>query len=314
MIIVTGGAGFIGSNIVRGLNAMGHDHILVVDDLSDGTKYKNIVGSEISDYLDKDDFLEKILEETTFSKSIKAVFHQGACSDTTQWDGQYMLRNNYEYSKILLHYCVARKIPFLYASSASVYGNGHIFEEKRTYEAPINVYGYSKFLFDQYVRQYSTQSQIVGLRYFNVYGPGESHKAGMASVAFHLNQQLIKGDTVNLFEGTGGYVAGEQRRDFVYVDDVVKVNLWFFQHSNKSGIYNLGTGRSQTFNDVANAVIDWYGRGRINYVPFPDHLRGHYQSFTEADIRALRDAGYLDPFRSVEEGVKIYLDRINEHS
>lgn len=313
MIIVTGGAGFIGSNIVRGLNKMGERDILVVDDLADGHKYKNIVDCEIADYMDKEDFLKHIQSGESFTQTIRAVFHEGACSTTTEWNGVFMMKNNYEYSKELLHFCLARKIPFLYASSAATYGGNRVFKEEREYEAPINVYGYSKYLFDQYVRRLlpKAESQIVGFRYFNVYGRGEAHKGSMASVAFHFNNQLKANGVLKLFAGSDEYADGEQRRDFVYVDDVVKVNLWFWQHPEVSGIFNLGTGRSQTFNEVAQAVIAWHGKGKIEYIPFPDHLKGHYQSFTEADISLLRKAGYQDSFHDVASGVKVYLDWLN---
>ena len=309
MIIVTGGAGFIGSNIVAGLNEAGHDDIIVVDDLSDGTKFVNIADLQIADYIDKDDFLtcievgEKIARPT-------AIFHQGACSDTTEWDGRIMLGDNYDYSKRLLNYSLKHKIPFLYASSASVYGDGTVFHEDPVNERPLNLYAYSKFLFDQYVRRSlpDAASQIVGLRYFNVYGPREQHKGKMASVAYHFDGQVRESGTVRLFEGCGKYGNGEQRRDFVYVADVIAVNLWFYENPKVSGIFNLGTGRSQTFNDVANAVIKFHKRGNIEYIPFPPELEGRYQSFTQADISALRAAGYGESFRDVEEGVSNYMD------
>ncbi|MBW1677174.1 MAG: ADP-glyceromanno-heptose 6-epimerase [Deltaproteobacteria bacterium] len=309
MIIVTGGAGFIGSNIVKGLNERGRSDILVVDNLSDRTKFRNIADCKIQDYLDKEDFLERVKAGSDFSTSIEAVFHQGACSVTTELDERYMMRNNYEYSRKLLHYCLQRRIPYIYASSASVYGAGKVFKEAREHEKPLNVYGHSKFLFDQYVRQLlpDAKSQIAGLRYFNVYGPREQHKGSMASVAFHFNNQVLAEGKVKLFEGGDGYADGEQRRDFIYVGDVVDVNLWFMGHDDKSGIFNVGTGRSQSFNDVARAVIAYHGHGEIEYIPFPEHLKGRYQSFTEADISALRETGYAAPFKSVEEGVRRYM-------
>ncbi|HED39238.1 MAG TPA: ADP-glyceromanno-heptose 6-epimerase [Chromatiales bacterium] len=314
MIIVTGGAGFIGSNIVKALNERGREDILVVDDLKDGVKFRNIADCEIADYWDKDDFLAFIEGGESFPLEVDAIFHEGACSATTEWDGKYMMRNNFEYSKRLLHYCLEQKIPYLYASSASVYGAGPNFKEERQFEEPLNVYGYSKFLFDQYVRRIlpSAESQVVGFRYFNVYGPREQHKGSMASVAFHLNNQLLAGDgVVKLFEGSDGYGDGEQRRDFIYVSDVVDVNLWCFDNPGCSGIFNLGTGRSQSFNDVANAVISYHNKGRLEYIPFPDHLKGSYQSFTEADMSALRTAGYRADFKTVEEGVHAYLAWLN---
>jgi len=316
MIIVTGGAGFIGSNIVKGLNKRGITDILVVDDLTDGTKFTNLVDCEISDYLDKQDFLDKVNQGYTFGKDIEAIFHEGACSDTTEWDGRFMMLNNYEYSKQLLNYCLDRGVNFLYASSAAVYGDGTIFKESEEYEKPLNVYGYSKILFDKYVRTVmpDARNQIVGFRYFNVYGPRERHKGAMASVAFHHNNQMEKDSIIKLFAGCDGYGDGEQRRDFVYVEDVVDVNLWFMDNPGKSGIFNLGTGKSQPFNDIAKAVIDWHGKGQLQYIPFPEHLKGRYQSFTQADVSELRNIGYDRPFKTVAQGVKNYLDIINANN
>lgn len=313
MIIVTGGAGFIGSNLVLGLNQRGYDDVVVVDNLSNGIKYKNLVDCQIADYLDKKDFLEKLQQGFFNNKTIKAIFHQGACSTTTEWDGRYMMENNYEYTKIIFHYCQTREIPLIYASSAAVYGADNHFKEQLEYEGPLNVYGYSKFQFDQYLRKFQSQltSQVVGLRYFNVYGPREEHKGSMASVAFHLNNQLKDSGVVRLFEGCDGYDSGEQRRDFVYIGDVVDVNLWFLDNPQVSGIYNTGTGRSQTFNDVANAVLAYHQEGRLEYISFPERLKGCYQSFTEADLERLRTAGCDHQFKSVEEGVRLYMEWLN---
>lgn len=313
MYVVTGGAGFIGSNIVKGLNERGHSDILVVDNLVNGVKFLNIADCDIMDYMDKEDFLEWVRAGRSFPEPLTAIFHEGACSSTTEWDGRYIMRNNYEYSKTLLDYCLQQHIPYLYASSASVYGGGSIFREAREFEAPLNMYAYSKFQFDQYVRRILPQakSQVAGFRYFNVYGPREGHKGTMSSVAFHLNTQVLAGENPRLFEGCAGYGNGEQRRDFVYVGDVVDVNFWFLDHPDASGIFNLGTGKSQPFNDVARAVIGFHGKGEIEYIPFPEHLQGRYQSFTEADIAALRDIGYQASFRSVEEGVKEYMEWLN---
>ena len=315
MIIVTGGAGMIGSNIVKGLNDRGITDILVVDDLTDGHKFWNLQDCQITDYLDKNDFLQRIKAGERFD-SVRAVFHEGACSATTEWDGKYMMENNYEYSKVLLHYCQERQLPFLYASSAATYGKGSVFKEELEFEGPLNVYGYSKWQFDQYVRSHMSrfQSQVVGFRYFNVYGPREQHKGSMSSVAFHLNTQIHEGKNPKLFEGYDGYGAGEQKRDFIYVGDVVKVNLWFMDNPQHSGIFNLGSGRSQAFNDVANAVINYHGKGKIEYIPFPDHLKGSYQSFTEADMSKLRAIGYNEPFKTVEEGVDEYMHWLNRDS
>jgi len=313
MIIVTGGAGFIGSNLVKALNDKGIADVLVVDDLTDGIKFRNLVDCQVIDYLDKDDFLQMVKQERSFTENIEAIFHQGACSSTTEWDGRYMMENNYAYSKALLHYCLKLKIPFIYASSAAVYGIGENFKETKENEAPVNVYGYSKYLFDEYVRRFVTEpeSLVVGLRYFNVYGPREQHKGSMASVAWHLNQQIQETGKVKLFEGSGGYADGDQRRDFIHVDDVVKVNLWMLENGT-CGIVNVGTGASRPFNDVAKAIISWHGKGEINYIEFPENLKGNYQSYTEADIHSLRKMGYQDDFLSVEEGVKQYLDDLNQ--
>lgn len=313
MIIVTGGAGFIGSNLVLGLNARGYDEILVVDHLTNGVKYKNLVDCRIADYMDRSTFLDKIQQGAFAAETIEAIFHQGACSSTTEWDGRYMMDNNYEYSKVLFHYCQSHKIPFIYASSAATYGADPTFKEELAYEGPLNVYGYSKFQFDQYLRRHLPKltAQVVGLRYFNVYGPREAHKGSMASVAFHLNNQIKDSDQLRLFEGCDGYGDGEQRRDFVYVGDVVDINLWCMNNPQVSGIFNCGTGRSQTFNDVANAVIKFHQRGHIQYIPFPEHLKGCYQSFTEANLDKLRAAGCQHQFKTVEQGVQRYMEWLN---
>lgn len=309
MIVVTGGAGFIGSNLVHALVARG-EAVVVVDDLTDGRKFNNIVGADIVDFFRIDDFYARLASGEDLLRDVRAVFHQGACSDTTEWNGDYMMRVNYEYSKMLLDTCHRAAIPLIYASSAAVYGSGTRFAEERANECPINLYGYSKHLFDRYVlRQLDSRSaQIAGLRYFNVYGPREAHKERMASVAMHLHQQILDSGTARLFAGCDGYSDGEQRRDFVHVDDVVAVNLWLLDNPDCSGVFNVGTGRSQSFNDVANAVVSWHGRGEIQYVPFPQDLLGRYQSFTEAAIGALRVAGYSNEFLDVSAGVKRYLD------
>ncbi|MEM8815608.1 MAG: ADP-glyceromanno-heptose 6-epimerase [Pseudomonadota bacterium] len=308
MLIVTGGAGFIGSNLVKALSARGHDDIVVVDNLEDGHKFVNISDLPIADYLDKDELLAR-LGDPGFAGGVKAVLHQGACSATTEWNGRYMMQNNYAYSRQLLEFCLANAIPYIYASSAAVYGASTEFAESPANENPLNVYGYSKLQFDRYVRRLAATpaSQVVGLRYFNVYGPREQHKGSMASVAFHFNRQLLAEGEVRLFEGSGGYGDGEQERDFVYVDDICAVNLWFLEHPRVSGVFNAGTGRAQSFNDVARAVIRFHGKGSIRYIPFPEHLKGAYQSYTQADLAALRQAGCDVDFRPVEQGVADYL-------
>jgi ADP-L-glycero-D-manno-heptose 6-epimerase len=317
MIIVTGGAGFIGSNLVKTLNDQGRTDVVVIDDLTDGTKFVNLVDLTIADYLDKDEFLHRIVSGDEFEEwgGIEVIFHEGACSATTEWDGKFMMENNYEYSKDLLHYCLERDIPFIYASSAATYGgrNDNFIEEPQ-YEQPLNVYGYSKQLFDQYVRRLmpDIRSQVVGLKYFNVYGPREQHKGSMSSVAFHLNTQLHKGENPKLFEGCDGFGNGGQMRDFIYVGDVCRVNLWFWQNPEVSGIFNCGTGRAEPFQHVAEAVINYHGKGQIEYIPFPDHLKGRYQSFTQADLTKLRAAGYPHEFKTVAEGVAEYMSWLNK--
>ena len=312
MHIVTGGAGFIGSNVVQALTERGCDDVVVVDDLTDGHKFVNISDLNIADYLDKDDFIGRLSADKKFAKGITAIIHLGACSETTEWDGRFMMQNNYSYSQKLLHHCLENKAQFIYASSAAVYGGAKEFVEDPLFENPLNVYGYSKIQFDRYVRRVAAnaESQVVGLRYFNVYGPREQHKGSMASVAFHFNNQIREEGVANLFMGTDSYGDGEQLRDFVYIDDISNVNLWFLDNPTVSGIFNAGTGRAQSFNDVANAVIQWHGKGKIRYVPFPDHLRGAYQSFTQADLTQLRQSGCDVEFRPVEEGVKHYLEQL----
>jgi ADP-L-glycero-D-manno-heptose 6-epimerase len=319
MIIVTGGAGFIGSNIIAALNSRGRRDILVVDHLKNGRKMHNLADLDIQDYVDRDDFLQRVQSAELYFGNIDATFHQGACSATTEWDGQFVMRNNFEYSKVLLHWCQSISAQFLYASSASVYGSGEQgFREARDCERPINMYAYSKFQFDQYVRSRwaDFKHQVVGFRYFNVYGPRESHKGSMASTPFRFNNEVRADGICKLFAGAYGYADGEQRRDFVYVGDCVSVNLWFFDHPDKSGIYNVGTGLARPFNAVARAVLAWHKEHRavdasIAYIPFPSHLRGAYQSYTQGDISALREVGYHGDFHTVEYGVEKYLDWLN---
>lgn len=308
MYIVTGGAGFIGSNIVHALNKRGIDDILVVDDLTDGKKCRNLSDLNIADYMDMHDFLAAIKNDS-LNAEVTAIFHEGACSATTEWDGKFVMDVNYQYSKAVLHYCLEKKIPFSYASSASVYGAGPIFKEDRSQEKPLNMYAFSKFQFDQYIRRLlpNIESQVCGFRYFNVYGPREQHKGSMASVAFHLRNQISAGENPKLFGAYDGYEAGGQSRDFIYVEDLVKTKLWFLDNPNQSGIFNLGTGKAEPFRTIAETVINYYGRGDIEFIEFPEHLKGVYQSFTEADISNLRNTGYKGSFRGLAQGVTDYL-------
>ena len=316
MLIITGGAGFIGSNLARALNARGREDLMVVDSFENGRKLQNLVDCEIWDAVNKDRFHDWLLSDRELDEPIDAVFHLGACSNTMEWDGDAMLRDNYEYSKLILSYCTRRQIPMIYASSASVYGAGTVFREERRYERPLNPYAHSKFLFDQLTRRLRQgfRSQVVGLRYFNVYGPREQHKGEMASVAYKLSQELRSGDQVSLFEGSNGYEDGEQKRDFVWVGDCVDVNLWMLDHPEVSGIFNVGSGRAQSFNDVARAVVKAVGRGSIRYIPFPKKLEGAYQDFTQADISELRKAGYEKEFLTVEEAIPLYLDWLRQNA
>ena len=312
MIIVTGCNGFIGSNLVSQLNKLGFNNIIGVDDLSKKKNLINIEHCEIEGLLDIEEFESNYLLKDKSFNDVNQIFHQGACTNTMEWDAEYMMKNNFSFSQQLLDFAERNSVSFIYASSASVYGGGKKFEEIRENENPINLYAFSKYLFDQLVRQKvkANKIQIVGLRYFNVYGPNESHKGQMASVAYHLHQQLKEGNDVKLFEGSGGFGPGEQKRDFIYVDDVVKVNLWFMNNPDVSGIFNVGTGKSQTFNEVAKAVIEWHGKGSITYIPFPKELIDSYQSFTEANIDRLRQAGYQGDFLDVQSGIKLYLDEL----
>ena len=325
-LVVTGAAGFIGSNIIKGLNARGIDDIIAVDDLTEGDKFKNLADLQIADYVDADDFYD-LFAEGAFGE-VEAVFHEGACSDTMEPDGKYMMDNNYTLSCELFHACQDHGTRLLYASSAATYGGSDTFSESPEFEKPLNVYGYSKLLFDQRLRREMGQrfenaaAQVAGFRYFNVYGPREQHKGRMASVAFHQFNQYHSDGKVKLFGEHGGYAAGEQMRDFVFIDDVVAVNLWFLDHPEKSGIFNLGTGKAQPFNDVAISVVNSLRKsqhqaplslqeaahgGLIDYIGFPPALVGKYQSYTQADLSALRAAGCSHAFADVQTGVAAYM-------
>jgi len=322
-VVVTGAAGMIGSNLLHGLNAIGIDDVIAVDELTDGPKYRNLLGAQLSDYFDKGEFYARFAKGE-FGR-VDAIFHEGACSDTMEHDGRFMMETNYRCSKSLLDACQAQGTRLLYASSAATYGGSASFVETPEFERPLNVYGYSKLLFDNVVRRMLPQSrtQVVGFRYFNVYGPREQHKGRMASVAFHHFNQFRETGKVRLFGEYGGYGAGQQSRDFVFVDDVVAVNLWFLEHPDQSGIFNLGTGRAQPFNDVASAAVnaaraqqgepalqlnELVQRQLIEYIPFPDALVGKYQSFTQADLHRLRGTGCDHAFADVASGVQAYVD------
>ncbi len=327
MIVVTGGAGFIGSNLVKGFNDQGRTDILVVDELSQANKIKNLADCRFADYMDKDEFL-KAVQTDSFDVPLEAIFHEGACSDTMATDGRYVMQNNFTYSKALYQFCQRNKVAFIYASSASVYGAGEVFEETPEFECPLNVYAFSKLAFDNYVRANPPKGfQAVGLRYFNVYGDREQHKDGRgASVAFHFFNQYKDQGHIKLFTGSGGYADGEQRRDFVSVEDVVKVNQFLLENPKVNGFYNVGTGRSRSFNDMAMATLNALHKlegkqgvlsleqaisdNMLRYISMPEALHGKYQSYTQADISALQKIGYEQPFYDVEEGVARYIERL----
>ena len=322
-IVVTGAAGMIGSNLVHGLNKIGIDDVIAVDDMTDGHKYKNLLGAQLSDYFDKSEFYGRFVRGEF--GHVDAVLHQGACSDTMEHNGRFMLDNNYRCSKDLLDAAQAQGTRLLYASSAATYGGSASFREEPEFERPLNIYGYSKLLFDNVVRRVlpTSSTQIAGFRYFNVYGPREQHKARMASVAYHHFNQFAETGKVKLFGDYGGYGPGQQSRDFVFVDDVVAVNLWFLEHPDQSGIFNLGTGRAQPFNDVAVATVnaaralkgeptlaldELVRRGLVEYTPFPEALVGKYQCFTQADLMRLRATGCEHRFADVASGVQTYVN------
>jgi ADP-L-glycero-D-manno-heptose 6-epimerase len=329
-IVVTGAAGFIGSNLVRALNARGMNNIIAVDNLTHAEKFTNLVGCDIADYVDKHDFIARI-QAGHYDGEIDAVLHQGACADTMAGDGHYVMENNYRYSMILLDWCQDQDVQFIYASSATVYGAGDTFREAREFEKPLSIYAYSKFLFDQVVRQRVARdpsSQIVGLRCFSAYGRGEQCKGPMASLAFQLFQQLRSDGKVRLFAGSHGYPDGGQQRDFVAVEDVARVNLFFLDHPEKSGIFNVGSGQARSFNELAAAAVNGCRRakneapldlaalqaqGLLEYIAFPEALAGKYQAFTQADLTNLRAAGYAAPMIDLEEGVAGYMEWLDKN-
>jgi ADP-L-glycero-D-manno-heptose 6-epimerase len=317
VIIVTGGAGFIGSNLIQQLNRVGERNILLVDNFAPapnltGPKFLNLAGAEYSDYMDKREFRAALKAGDFENTRIRAILHQGACSNTLEDDGRYMMDNNFTYSKELLHFALDRRVPLIYASTAAVYGASTSFTELPANERPLNVYGYSKLVFDNYVCRHlhDMKCTVVGLRYFNVYGPREQHKGRMASVIHHFTRQLKDSGTIRMFEGSGGYADGEQRRDFVFVKDLARINMFFaglLPESPKKPIHavvNAGTGEARTFKAVAESLMQVHGQGKIEYIPFPGDLKNRYQHYTQADISALRAAGYTAPFTALEDGIK----------
>jgi ADP-L-glycero-D-manno-heptose 6-epimerase len=310
MIILTGAAGFIGSNLLHALNAKSITDVLVVDRLGDN--FRNLCDLRFSDFMQPGEFARAI-ERRILPDRIEAIFHQGACADTTCDDGRYMIENNFTFSKSILHFALSSKVPLVYASSAAVYGSSRAFAPSRENERPLNLYGLSKLAFDNHVRSVAAKSEstVAGLRYFNVYGPRESHKGKMASMVYQLYRQLKASGRARLFKGTDGYADGEQRRDFTFVGDIVRVNLALAEGPVRNGIFNAGTGQSRSFNDVARIIIAQIGAGGIEYVPFPENLAGKYQSFTQAEISALRNAAYTEPFSTLEDGIAQSIDAWN---
>lgn len=312
MIIVTGGVGFIGSNLVNYLNLMGYDDILIIDNFIDGKKLLNIKNLKFKDLIPAENFYLNI--ERYLKKDIEVIFHQGACSDTTNWDGDFILKKNYSSSKALLHEALKNNTKFIYASSASVYGLGENgFNENQVCENPLNPYALSKLFFDNYVRNIIKKNDhvsIAGLRYFNVYGINEFHKNEMSSVVLKFYNQLKKKKIAKLFKGSHGLKNGEHQRDFVHVDDCAKVNYWLFKNEFKSGIFNVGTGISRKFNDIANILIKILNYGEIEYVDFPEKLINQYQHNTKADISLLKKIGYNQKFISLENGIKKYIEQL----
>ena len=320
MYIVTGGAGFIGSNIVHELNAHGITDILIVDNFANARKFQNLHGARYVDYLDKREFRRAIRDKSLGISKIEAILHQGACSNTLEDDGVYMLDNNFECTKEVLRFAIDKGVPLVFASTAAIYGlsGPGRFTLTLENERPLNIYGYSKLVFDNYFRNELALGRIpitaVGLRYFNVYGPREQHKGRMASVIHHFTKQMKELGKVRLFAGTGGYRDGEQRRDFVYVRDLARLNMFFAQIGPYApkvgegakvyrGLANAGSGKARTFNDVAKSLMSVHGECPIEYIPFPADLEGRYQHFTEADLTALRELGYDGPMTELEPGI-----------
>ena len=310
MIIVTGGAGFIGSHLIGALNELAERDILVVDHLTPDCyrsrqKLRNLANLKFSEYMDKAAFRLALRRRAIDFSKVTAIFHQGACSNTLESDVSYLMDNNFRYSIDLFEVSASHRVPFVYASSAAVYGKVSSFAELSSNERPVNAYGRSKLLIDNYIRRRigTVKHTVVGLRYFNVYGTRESHKGPMASVVHRFHEQLIRSALIRIFRGTDGYADGEQRRDFVFVDDVVRANLYFAFGSARHAILNIGTGVTHSFNDVAGLLMEHIGKCRVEYIQPPRHLLSQYQSFTMADIVELRRCGYYDTFTALADGI-----------
>jgi ADP-L-glycero-D-manno-heptose 6-epimerase len=311
MIAVTGGAGFIGSAIIWRLNTLGEDNIIVVDELGHDDKWKNLVGLKFVDFINKNDFINNLEKGLQFN--FEAIIHMGANSSTTEKDADHLIKNNYEYTKRLAQFSVANKIRFIYASSGATYGDGgRGFDDDENSVGtlnPLNMYGYSKQLFDLWAIKQKIMSSIAGLKYFNVYGPNEYHKGDMRSVVHKAFEQIREEGCVRLFKSQNkDYKDGEQMRDFIYVKDAVDMTLWFLTNKDKNGLYNIGSGKARNWNDLVGAIFNAMEMPvNINYIEMPQHLEHKYQYFTEAKMDKIRKAGYTKPMLTLEEGVTDYV-------
>lgn len=312
MIVVTGGAGFIGSAIVWRLNTLGKDDIIIVDELGTTDKWKNLVGLKFQEFVHKDDFISAIVEDT-IEFPIESIIHMGANSSTTEKDADHLFSNNYLYTQELAKYCLSKNIRFIYASSAATYGDGSLGfvddETKLETLRPLNMYGYSKQLFDLWAKKNNVLNKVVGIKYFNVFGPNEYHKGDMRSVVHKAFEQVRDTGKVRLFKSLNSkYKDGEQMRDFVYIKDAIDMTLYFIDHPDKNGIFNVGAGKARTWNDLVSALFNAIGKPvNIEYIDLPDHLREKYQYFTEANLDKIRSAGYNKATTSLEDGVNDYV-------
>ncbi len=312
MIVVTGGAGFIGSAIVWRLNQLGNKDIIIVDSLGEDEKWKNLVGLNFADYLDKDNFIDRIIDGDP-DLDIEAIIHMGACSSTTEKDADYLMHNNFKYTQELAKYCIGNNVRFIYASSAATYGNGeqgyNDNENELNALRPMNMYGYSKQLFDLWAKKNNVLNKIVGLKFFNVYGPNEFHKADMRSVVHKAYGQIKETGKVNLFKSyKKDYEDGEQMRDFIYVKDAVDMTLFFLENKDKNGIFNIGTGNARTWNDLVTILFKSLNKQvNVEYIEMPESIRDKYQYFTQANLHKLFDAGYDQPITSLEDGINDYV-------
>jgi ADP-L-glycero-D-manno-heptose 6-epimerase len=311
MIVVTGGAGFIGSAIVWRLNTLGEDKIIIVDELGKDEKWKNLIGLNFTDFMNKNEFIEKLDSGLNFK--FDSIIHMGANSSTTEKDADHLIKNNYEYTKTLAEYSLKNNVRFIYASSAATYGDGSLgfMDDESTFHTlrPLNMYGYSKSLFDLWAIRNNATDKITGIKYFNVYGPNEYHKGDMRSVVHKAFEQIRDHGKVKLFKSkNSSYKDGEQMRDFVYVKDAVDMTLFFLDKKNINGIFNVGAGKARTWNDLVKSIFTALNKElKIEYIDLPDHLSDKYQYFTEANMEKINKAGYNKPLTPLEDGVNDYV-------